>query len=398
MLVTKLSGFYFFYFALLGVMAPYLGLYLESKGFSLLEIAQLSSVLMVTKVLAPYLWGAIADHYQIRLKLVRFGALMTMFCYLGFFFVESFWHYALIIVLFSFFWNAILPQFEVITLFNLANYQDHYSRIRLWGSIGFIISVALMGWLFERVGIRYLPWVLLIIVIAIWASSFVNLAEPRATTSCRSVKSSFKEQFGRRDVKLFFIVSFLLHVSHGAYYTYFSIFLESIGYEKTHIGLLWSLGVLAEVALFIVMHHWFSRSSLKVIMMVALAFSGLRWCLIAEFSGVLWVLVLAQCFHAMSFGAMHAASIKFVHLTFDVRNQGKAQALYSSLGFGAGGAAGAYLSGLVVSQTSYDFAFWFSGGIAFLAMFLIATAANHFPFGHVLASSEIETKKKESHC
>jgi len=372
MLYTKLSVFYFFYFALLGVMAPYLGLYLESKGFSLLEIAQLSSVLMVTKVLAPNLWGAIADHYQNRLALVRVGAMMTLLCYLGFFFAEVFWHYALVIVLFSFFWNAVLPQFEVITLFNLADLRDRYSRIRLWGSVGFIVSVALLGAVFEQFGIAFFPWVLLIIMIAIWMSSQFHLTEPQSNVVNPIQGLSFLKQLCRRDVLLFFAVCLLLQMSHGAYYTYFSIFLESIGYDKTQIGLLWGLGVLAEVLLFWVMHLWFSRSSIKKIMMLALLLTGIRWGLTAEYSSVVWVLIGAQCLHALSFGAMHAASIKFVHLAFDEASQGKAQALYSSVGFGVGGAAGAYLSGLVVTHIDYEFAFLLSAAMAFCAMFLTA--------------------------
>lgn len=370
MLYSKLSVFYFFYFALLGVMVPYLGLYLGSKGFSLLEIAQLSSILMMTKILAPNLWGAIADRYHNRLTLVRMGAIMTLLCYLGFFFVDSFWHHALVIMLFSFFWNAVLPQFEVITLFNLAEYRDRYSRVRLWGSIGFIVSVAILGALFEKYGIACFPWALLIIIVAIWLASQLKLAEPKTEADKRMVFPGFWRELCRRDILIFFVVCLLLQMSHGAYYTYFSIFLESIEYNKTQIGLLWGLGVLAEVVLFWAMHHWFARSTIKQIMMLALLLTGIRWLLIAEYSYAISILILAQCLHALSFGAMHAASIKFVHLAFSQNSQGRAQALYSSVGFGAGGASGAYLSGLIVSHADYELAFLLSAVMAFAAMAL----------------------------
>ncbi len=371
MLFTKLSSFYFFYFALLGLLAPYLGLYLESKDFSLLEIAQLTSILMVTKVLAPNIWGALADRKQNRLFLVRMGAFSTLVAYLGFFFAEGFWHFAAVIVLFSFFWNAVLPQYEVITLFNLAEYRDKYSRIRLWGSIGFIVSVVVAGWLFQRHGIQWFPWVLLSIVALIAVASMAKLSEPQSLSGNTFSAAVFWKRLRYPHVSLFFVVCFLLQLSHGPYYTYFSIFLESLNYSKIDIGLLWSLGVWAEVLLFVYMHVWFRRSSVNHIMCIALALTALRWLLIAYFADVVAVLILAQCLHAMSFGAMHAAAIHFVHHSFPIENQGRAQALYSSTGFGAGGAAGAYLSGVIVDGHGYQSAFLFSALIAFVAFVLI---------------------------
>lgn len=368
---TKLSIFYFVYFALLGVMAPYLGLYLEGQGFDLFEIALLSSLLMLTKIIAPVLWGVLADRKQNRVVLVRLGAIMTMLFYLCFFFAEQFWQYAVIIVLFSFFWNAILPQFEVITLFSLGRQKDRYSRIRLWGSVGFIVSVVAMGWIFDLFGIYLFPISLLVIILSIFLASLFQFSEPKMTQKTSANAPSLFLQLKRRDTQLFFLACFFLQASHGAYYTYFSIFLESIGYGKTQIGWLWALGVLAEVVLFIVMHHWFSRHSIKMIMLISLGLTSIRWGLTACFADIFWVLIVTQCLHALSFGSMHAAAIKFVHLNFDGRTQGRAQALYSSLSFGLGGAVGAFLSGLIVIETSYQTTFVASAVMALFAMFLV---------------------------
>jgi PPP family 3-phenylpropionic acid transporter len=126
-------------------------------------------------MVAPLLWGSLADKYNKSILLVRIGAFMTLLCYLGFFWVHTFWSLAFVIMLYSFFWNAILPQIEVITLYNLAEQRRRYSRIRLWGSIGFIFSVALCGWLFDAWGIKVFPWVLLILISAIFGVSLMVL-------------------------------------------------------------------------------------------------------------------------------------------------------------------------------------------------------------------------------
>lgn len=370
-LFLKLSALYFVYFALLGVMAPYLSLYLESEGFSLLEIGQLVSLLMVTKIFAPLLWGSLADKYNKNLLLVRVGALMTLVCYLGFFWAHSFWSFAVVIMLYSFFWNAVLPQIEVLTLYNLAEQKNRYSRIRLWGSIGFIFSVAFCGWLFDRQNLTIFPWVLLFLVSAIVFVSHLGFSEVQLTKSQTKNGEAFKSQLFRPWVLLFFGVNFLLHVSHGAYYTYFSIYLSSLGYSKIQIGGLWALGVVAEVMMFVVMHRWLKRSYIESIMLLSLLFTVIRWMLTAVYADSLVIIAFVQCLHAFSFGAMHVASIQFVHNNFELQSQGRAQALYSSMGFGAGGAAGAYLSGYIVSSHSYANAFMLSAVICLVSLGLV---------------------------
>ena len=359
------------YFALLGVMAPYLSLYLEAQGYSLFEIAQLLSLLMLTKMVAPLIWGGFADRYNKSVLLVRFGALMTLICYLGFFWAHSFWSMALVIVLFSFFWNAILPQIEVLTLYNLAGQRNRYSRIRLWGSIGFIFSVALCGWLFDALDISYFPWVLLLLISAILVSSLFRFTEVDSRKQTNSSGHSFFRQLRRPFVILFFLVSFLLQVSHGAYYTYFSIYLASLEYTKFQIGWLWALGVIAEVVMFVFMHRWLKKSAIVNILLISLLMTFIRWGMTAFYADTLYVIALLQCLHAFSFGAMHVASIQFVHDKFEQHHQGRAQALYSSMGFGAGGAAGAYLSGYAVTSMDYASAFLVSAAISLLAIFFV---------------------------
>lgn len=370
-LFFKLSVLYFFYFSLLGVMAPYLSLYLEAEGYGLMEIAQLLSLLMITKMVAPILWGSLADKYNKSVLLVRLGAFLTLISYLGFFWAHTFWTIAFVIVLFSFFWNAVLPQIEVLTLYNLAGQRNRYSRIRLWGSIGFIFSVAFCGWVFEIQGLSVFPWVLLLLVGAIFAVSLLGFSEVSIEKSTEKKDEPFRYQLLKPWVILFFFVNFLLQLSHGAYYTYFSIYLSSLEYSKINIGWLWALGVIAEVIMFIVMHRWLRRSSIENILLISLLLTSLRWLLTAWFADILWVIVFAQCLHAFSFGAMHVASIQFVHTHFDQQNQGRAQALYSSMGFGAGGAIGATLSGILVSSYNYSTAFIVSAGVILFATCLV---------------------------
>lgn len=378
-LFIKFSLLYFVYFALLGVMAPYLGLYLEMEGFSLFEIGQLMSIMMMTKMIAPLIWGTLADKYNKSIFLVRVGAIMTLVCYVGFFWAHSFWSLALIIFFYSFFWNAVLPQIEVLTLYNLAEQRNRYSRIRLWGSIGFIISVTLCGWLFDKWGVSRFPWVLLFIIASIFLVSLLKYQEVDDQHIKHAGAISFYSQLKKPWIILFFVVSFLLQISHGAYYTYFSIYLSSLGYSKVEIGWLWALGVIAEVLIFVWMHRWLKRISIEGIMLVSLCFTAIRWLMTGYYADSKLIMVLMQCLHAFSFGAMHVASIHFVHGNFAQYNQGRAQALYSSVGFGAGGALGAYLSAFVVMKLEYAGAFLVCSLISILAVSLILVMRYRYP-------------------
>ncbi len=372
MLQVKLSTFYFFYFALLGVTAPYLSLFLDSEGFSAAEIGQLTGLLMATKVIAPNIWGAIADKAQRRLALVRFGSFATLLSYVGFFMAEGFWQYASMIILFSFFWNAVLPQFEVITLHSLKGETNRYSLIRLWGSIGFVVAVIALGWMLEQFGIAAFAPSLFVVILAIFLASLLGFDEPaRRILKEDEPYLRLIDELRLGGAYLFFGVSFLLQLSHGAYYSYYSLHLEALGYDKLQIGGFWALGVIAEIFLFTVMHHWHRRHSVKMIMAIALMLSCVRWLMIAYFSDLVWVLVVAQILHAFSFGAMHAASIYYVHHHFSLANQGRAQAMYSSLGFGLGGSIGALLMASLVDSLGYECLFAISAFIVFSAFALL---------------------------
>jgi len=153
----RLSGFYFFYFASLGALIPYWGLYLKSLGFGVVEIGELVAIIMATKIIAPNIWGWIADHSGNRMRIVRIACLFATFSFAGVFMVKGYWMLALVMTLFSFFWNAALPQFEATTLNHLGDETHRYSSVRLWGSIGFVVAVAVLGSVFDKTGTGLCP-------------------------------------------------------------------------------------------------------------------------------------------------------------------------------------------------------------------------------------------------
>ena len=364
----RLSGFYFFYFASLGVLLPFWGLYLQQQGYSPAEIGELMAVIMVTKLIAPNIWGWISDHTGRRMPIVRLASLLSVICFLGVFLAEGFWSLALVMMLFSFFWNASLPQFEAVTMSYLRERIQHYSRIRLWGSVGFVLTVVTLGFLVDRWGVGLVPQVVLLLYAGIFLYSLL-VPEKEAGFSPQE-QGSILQVLKRVDVLAFLLVCFLMQASHSAYYAFYSIYMEEIGYSSSVIGQLWALGVIAEVLVFLVMHrllHWWGA---RMVLIASLGIAVIRWILVAVASDQLPVVILAQLMHAATFGTFHAAAIHMVHHYFVGRHQGRGQALYSSISFGAGGAFGSLLSGYLWGGLGPEAAYWVSAGYALIAVFV----------------------------
>lgn len=362
----RLSGFYLFYFASLGALIPYWGLYLQSLGFGVVEIGELVGIVMATKIVAPNIWGWIADHTGRRMRIVRIACLLSTLLFAAVFTAQGYWQMALVMTGFSFFWNAALPQFEANTLNHLGADTHRYSSIRLWGSIGFILTVAALGALFERSGTGWLPVALIGLFAAIWLSS---LLVPEKVAGHPPLEHLSLRAVLRQPVVIaVLLVCFLMQASHGPYYTFYSIYMAEHGYSETLIGELWALGVVAEIGVFLKMRRWLPRYGARRLLLSATALTALRWLLLAGFVDQLWVMVLAQTLHAASFGLYHAVSIHLFHRLFRGRLQGRGQALYSSVSFGAGGAAGSVAAGYLWQGAGAGWMYLAAAATALLAL------------------------------
>ena len=265
----RLSGFYFFYFSLLGATAPFLALYFDHLGFSAARIGELIAIPMLMRCIAPNIWGWLGDYSGRRLAIVRFGALCTLLCFAGIFISQSYAWLALIMALHAFFWHAVLPQFEVITFAHLKEQAARYSQIRLWGSIGFIVAVVGLGKLFELLSLDAYPWALILIMAGIVLSSWwVPNAQPQMRPNTQE-QGGFLQQLRRPGILAFYLSVGLMQLSNGPYYTFLSLHLEALGYARGVIGQLWALGVLAEIVLFMLMARLLARYSLRTVLLAS---------------------------------------------------------------------------------------------------------------------------------
>ena len=362
----RLSGFYFLFFLTIGAFMPYWSLYLKSIGMNAEAIGILSAIVVVTKIFSSFFWGWIVDHTGKRVQVIRWTSLFSLLSFSLVLFYQDFWSLFLILFIFSIFWSATLPMIEVVTLSHLGEKSDSYTVVRIWGSISFIIAVLALGHFFDQQPIQYLLPVLLISMLLVWLHS-LSLTEISVPQE-QAKGISFVSILLKPHVMALMVICFLVQAGHGPYYTFFSIYLEEHQYSNSFIGVAWALGVLAEVFVYIVMHKVIARFSLHRLMLVVLVLATLRWILIAYFVDNVFILLFSQCLHAATFGVYHAVAIQYIHREFKGKHQGRGQALYSSLSFGAGLALGSLVSGYLWDYVGSMYTFVFAAILSALGV------------------------------
>lgn len=338
----RLAAWYFFYFAFVGAFAPYFTLYLQDIGQSAWEIGVLMSVPQVMRLLAPNLWGWLADHSGQRTAIVRLAAACSALGFAGFFFSQDFAWMLAAMALVWFFWSAALPLVEAMTLERLVGQTERYGSIRLWGSVGFIASVLAIGALLDHLPADAILWACLFILASVLASA---LTLPETKVGAGGTAPPIGRALMRPEVLALLAACFFMSMAHGPLYIFFSIHLVDHGYDKTVIGLFWSLGVLAEIGVFLYMPRLVRHVSLRTILLASFALAVLRFLLIGWGAASATVLLFAQLLHGATFGAYHAAAVAALTHWFPPEQQARMQGLYGSLSFGAGGMVGGLISG-----------------------------------------------------
>ncbi len=363
----RLSSFYFAYYAALGAFNPYWSLYLKARGQDVAAISILMSLWYATRILAPTTWSTLASRSVHPIRWLRAGCLLTLLSFAVFTVPLDFSGLFIAMCVFCFVYNAVMPQFESITLSHLVGRSERYGRIRVWGSIGFVLVVAVFGVVLDHLPVTALPWLMLPLFAALLASAFGNDYRRQPAASTNSEPSDFLIRLKRPEVIAFFVVALLMQVSFGPYYTFYSIYLDEHGYSTTALGTYWSIGVVLEIAVFTFSAWIFRRWSAAGVLLTSLAAASVRWAMVAVWPDNTVLMALAQTLHALSFAAFFAASMQFLVMFFPGRMNGHAQGVFYGFSSGIGGVAGALVSGQVWRLGGGESAFFVASAVALVA-------------------------------
>ncbi len=359
----------FTYFAALGLFNPYAPLWFKELGFTTWAIGGIAALQSCTRIVGPYAWGWLGDHTGQRVTLIRLACVGCVVSALSLSFVESLWPVAAVTALLFLANSGVVPLYETSLAYLLSNSQGldagRYGRVRVWGSVGFIASVAVFGLVLERLGVHAFPWIVAAMnALLLWAATRLPrsheqvLSDEPAPAALHLLK--------KPEVAWFFASVFFTVLAHTAVYAFFSLYLAHLGYGKSAIGGLWAVAVAVEILFFWTQGRFFSKLSPHGWLQVVAAVATARFAATASAGHLGWVLLLAQMSHAVTFAAHHAACISLIHQLFPGRARGRGQALYTILGYGLSGVLGGFGGGWLIERMGYEPTFWAASAAAAL--------------------------------
>lgn len=357
-----LSGHYFLYFGILGMYLPYFNLYCYHLDFSGFQIGILSALRTFSTALFPLVWGVLADRYNIRRPIFISSIVASTTLWSLYLLTTDFMLMLLITGAYGIFYAPIISFLESFSMDLLDTRKRDYGHLRVWGSIAFILVVMAVGRLIDV----YSAAVILVLILGAGVvQSMLSLAVPRVPAGIR--KRSFAASakiFLRRRALTFLFCAFLMLVSHGTYYGFFSIHLEQLGYGGAFIGFAWALASIAEISVMVGSARIFSRFSLENVLIFSFFAAAIRWGVLAgaESAGLI---LFTQLFHAFTYGSFHIASILYIdHLTPpEAKTLG--QAVNNAATYGLGIMTGFFVSGYLFESIGAPNLFWICGFLAF---------------------------------
>lgn len=359
-------------FAVIGVFNPYAPLWFKSLGLGPFELGLMASLPAWTRVAAPYVWGVLADRRGERVGLIRLAAVLTACASAAYLLPLSPWTLAAVTLAMFSFNAAIVPLTETVVAqaSTTAAGLDagRYGRVRVWGSVGFLVSVLVFGAVLEERGMALFPALLLGLLVAQAAIAFALPRLPE-THAADEPAPRLAPVLAEPRVRWFFAGAFFMVLSHIALYVFFSLYLDALGHSKRIVGVLWAVSVAVEIVWFWWQGRWLSPDRLHGWLVAAGLVAALRFGATAAFGGVFWVLLLAQASHAITFATQHTACVALVSRYFPGRLRSRGQALYSMGAYGLSGIVGGVLGAALSSRLGYAAVFWAAAASGLLSAF-----------------------------
>lgn len=369
--LERFAALAFTYFASIGLFNPYAPLWFQSLGLSTIAIGGIASLQSWTRILTPYGWSWAGDQGGRRVELIRLAALGCLAAALGLLGVRSALAVSLVTMLLFMANAGVVPLYEAALahLLSSGGAMDlaRYGRVRVWGSVGFIVSVTLFGALLDWAGIGIFPWFVAAMNLLLLAAA-LRLPRLREEAQAGAKAPPVLALLRQPAVAWFFASVFFTVLAHSSLYAFFSLYLVALGYDKSAVGALWAVAVAIEIGFFWTQGRWAALRTPERWLPVVAGATALRFVTIA--AGGAWPLALvgAQLLHALSFAAHHAACIALVHRHFPGRLRGRGQALYTILGYGISGVLGGVGGGWIIEHLGFAAVFWAAALVALVAL------------------------------
>ena len=347
-----LSSFFFFYFGGVGVYIIFLPKILNSIGYTPVQIGILFSAVPFMRFLTPFLF---LKFFKLSKKVFRYSLFVSLLGVVTLFWtINDFYLLLLNIAIFGIANGLTMPYVDTIALEKL---KTDYGKSRLWGSLGFMTTGLLLAHyldgyktgLYFYLGIAF--FVFLSGIFISFSSKEYNLSKDRSSNKSFSLMKNWR----------FWISIFLLQVSFGFFYNFFTIYENDHGISLKMVSYLWSLSIVCEVIMFALQDRILHLNILKLIKF-SIIVTIVRWLLLYLFPSSLFIAFTTQSFHAVSFALFHTATIIYLYRLYTQKKL--SMQFYHGISYGLGGFTGSLLSGYFYGE----YLFLIAAFIAFLAL------------------------------
>ena len=333
-----IAAFYFFYFALIGVHVIFVPKILSMIGYPPASIGMIFAAAPLVRFAIPFLF---LREFRLDQKTFYIALIIMGLSAVGFYpALEYFWPLLIVNILFGIGLALILPYIEVIALEQIG--KERYGKIRLFGSLGFIaIALVLVKFLTTpQTGIVFL---IAMALLTLLFGGWIGWKERRSESNeCQNGDEACR--FSIRHHLMLWSGFFLMQVSFGPFYNFFTIYATDHGISLEMTIWMWSFGVIAEIVMFYFQGKWLLRN-LNALLWITAAITALRWLLVALFPDSVAMLFATQSLHAFSFALFHTASISVLFSLYKARRL--AQQFFFGISYGLGGFVGALGAGVV---------------------------------------------------
>jgi PPP family 3-phenylpropionic acid transporter len=336
-----ISSQYFLYFGVMGIFLPYFNLYCYHIDFTGFQIGALSAVRSVALILTPLIWGVMADRFRIRRPIYILCSFISTGIWVFYLYTTDFWTMLIITVFYGIFYSPIISFLEAFAMDVLDKKKMRYGKLRGWGSIAFIITVIVMGKIIDLYSIEI---ILTLIFFGSLAQALISIKIPDIQIKKPPAFSSKAKTLLKRQVVVFLFCAFLMLVSHGTYYGFYSIHLERLGYDKTFIGISWALASIAEIIVMIKSDSIFQRFSIDNVLFFSFMVAAFRWMALSFAISPVLILFL-QIFHAVTYAMFHVSSILYIDASSPDEAKTLGQAINNAVTYGLGLMVGFFING-----------------------------------------------------
>lgn len=360
---------YFTYFFSYGIFLPFWSVWLQGEGIPPETIGILLGAGLVSRFLGSLIIAPSVKNPSHLVTALRILALLTLAFAIGFWFGSG-WAWLMIVIAgFNLFFGPLVPLTDALAATWQKQISMDYGKVRLWGSLAFVIGSALTGKLVYVWGHNAILYSLTVAVAAMLLGVLLrpNVMPKGEIRSNVLPATKWKILLSEGPVWRFLLCVTLLQGAHAGYYSFSAIYWKEAGYSAATIGYLWSLGVVAEILVFAFSNVLFRRWTARGLLLLSAISGIIRWSLMASTTELHWLLLI-QILHCGSFTVCHLAAMRFIAARrgADVI---RLQSVYSGLAMGGGIAVMTVISGFLFEHIQGG-VFWVMALVAVPALFI----------------------------